>query len=184
MKLILPIIIIALCVGMYFLYISPTALEIKSLAVKKAEYDNVLEKAREIKAKRDAVLADYNSITEDEITRLNKIVPSNFDSVLFVNDLNAAAGKYGMVVQDYKTNEPEANNREGITEPTSEVYRTTTVTFKLVGPYSQFIKFLNDIESSLRLIDLTSLAVAPIKDKNPRVDSLEYVLEVKTYSLR
>src|SRR5258708_4312003 len=112
MKLTLPITLIVISLGMYFLYISPTVAEIKALNLKKAEYNTALVSASELKAKRDQVLIDYNNISSGDIDRLNKIIPEQFNSVLFANDLNTVASSYGLLVKDFKADEPKADVRD------------------------------------------------------------------------
>src|SRR3989344_160437 len=99
MKLVLPLITIAVCIGMYFIYINPTIAEVKALSLKKVEYNNALIGAGELKKKRDNVLIDYNNISADNIDRLNKIIPERFNSVSFINDMNSIASGYGLIIK-------------------------------------------------------------------------------------
>ncbi|KKR45028.1 MAG: hypothetical protein UT81_C0024G0004 [Parcubacteria group bacterium GW2011_GWA2_40_14] len=48
MKNLAPFIIIAISLGMYFLYVSPTMADIRLLSAKKSEYTNVLLKSKEL----------------------------------------------------------------------------------------------------------------------------------------
>jgi Tfp pilus assembly protein PilO len=185
MKSFMPFIIIAICVGMYFVYISPSGAEVKALSREKAGYDNILNKTKELKKQREDILTVYNGIAAGDIDRLNKIVPENFSAVLFLNDLTAQAGQYGMTIRDFKTSEPKSENGGVLVNPTSgEPYTTTVVHFNVIAPYSQFVKFLTDLESSLRLIDVVGLSVRASSVRIVGDSSLEYSLEVKTYSLR
>ena len=185
MKAITPFIIIAICVGAYFLYISPALGEVDILKAKRMEYTNILEKANELKEERDKALAAYNNISEDDLARLNKIIPHQFDPVLFANDLNALASRYGMTIKNLKADTLKPETSETTDAPVeSPLYRTTTVSFKLTGQYEQFIKFLQDIESSLQLIDVTSLSIKPIGGEKSTEDFLDYSLEVNTYALQ
>ena len=185
MKLTFPIIIVVVCLGVYFLYINPTAMEVKTLSAKRVEYLTALEKSKELKVKRDAVLVDYNNISSDNIDRLNKIIPDTFNPVLFVNDMNVLASKYGMTVKDFRVDNPETPTRDAIiTQPQGKTYKTTVITFRLDAPYSQFQGFLNDLESSLRLVDVTSLSVRSVGGQGGGGGVLDYLLEMNTYSLR
>lgn len=185
MKSALSLVVMGICVGVYFVYISPTVSEVKSLSLKKASYDNVLVQSKEVVAKRDSIFIDYNSIPKDDIDKLNKIVPETFNSVLFANDINALASSNSMAVKDFKVNPQKTDDREAMTnEQVAKPYMTTVVTFRLVGQYSQFIKFLTDLESSLRLLDVVNLSVKTLGGQMSTDNSLEYSLEINTYSLR
>jgi Tfp pilus assembly protein PilO len=185
MKLITPFIVIAICIGMYFFYISPTAMEVKALSLKKAEYNTVLEKSRELMIKRDEVLGNYNAISDTNIARLEKVIPETFDTVLFANDLNGMASQYGMTVKDLKVNEPKTEVRDTIINSSkNKTFKTTAVGFKVSGSYAQFTKFLESLESSLRIVDVVGLHIQSGANTKGSESPLDYTLEVNTYSLR
>mgnify|MGYP003393638102 CR=1 FL=1 len=192
MKSFTPLIIVALCIGMYFMYMAPAWDEIAVKREKKAEYQNVLDRVKELKDMRDAVSAQYNDIPAENLAMLSKIIPGKFDSVYFTNDINSMAAKYGMVVKEMRVNlhQVEARQAEEV-QIGSEIYKTVTATFKLSGQYDQFLGFLKDLESNLRLIDVISLSIKStgaqsqaVGSKAPRETNLDYSLEVQTYSLQ
>ncbi len=184
MKFATPFIIIAISIAVYFVYISPTIDSVKLFRLQKSEQSNVLLKTREVAAKRDAILVDYNNISASDIDKLNKIVPDTFNPVLFANDISGIASAYGLVMKDFKVNEPKTEIRDAIVNrPKGETYKTTVVTLRLQGQYSQFIKFLANLDLSLRLVDVASLSIKPIGLQNSSSSSLEYLLEMNTYSL-
>jgi len=157
--------------------------DIQTLSAKKAEYVNVLEKSKELKNKRDAVLTSYNSISEADVERLSKVIPYAFDPVLLANDINSIASRYGMDMKEFKVSESKAEIRgEVIIQEEEPLYKTTSVTVTISGGFDQFLKFLKDIESSLHLIDVRSLSIkAPLTAQS---GVLDYSLEMNTYSLR
>ena len=184
MKSIMPFIIIVVSLGAYFTYIKPTIGEVKSLSQDRTGYVNVLSKTRELKETREGVLTVYNSIADESIDRLNKIIPETFSPILFINDLTAQVASRGMTVKDFRTSELKAENRDAlISQSKKDPYKTTVVNFSVSGPYSEFLKLLNDLESSLRLMDVVGITVRS-NSRSTSDNSLDYVLEVKTYSLR
>ena len=184
MKIITPIIVIIISITVYFAYTSPIIQEVKNLVSKKSQQTDVLLKTRQLASRRDAVLIDYNNIVSTDIERLNKIVPNTFNFVLFANDVTAMASRYSLVTKDFKVNEPKTEIRDAIiNRPKEGVYKITVVTVRLQGSYLQFIKFLNDLEFSLRLVDIESLTIKPVGVQNSASGSLDYLLEMKTYSL-
>ena len=191
MKALTPFIVIAICIGMYFIYISPTIADIQSLSTEKASYDNVLQQSKDLTSERDSLLATYNNISQSDITRLDKVVPDTFDGVTFANDINTIASHYGITVKDMKFNEPNAADRTAVgADRTHQVYKTTTVTFALDGQYQAFESFLKDVETSLRLIDVTLLsarALGAANSPNQKIqpgNTIEYTVQVNTYSLK
>ena len=185
MKFSLPFIIIAISLGMYFFYINPTVAEIKTLSSKKVEYNNALVGAGELKAKRDDVLTQYNNISADNIDKLNKIIPATFNSVLFANDVNSIASGDGMSIKDFKVDEPTTDLRDTIlSQSQNNLYKTTVITFSVIGQYSQFLKFIGSLESSLRLVDIVGLSVKTLGGQKSGDSPLQFLLEMNTYSLR
>ena len=185
MKNLTPFIIIAISLGMYFLYVSPTMADIRLLSAKKSEYTNVLLKSKELAQKRDSMLSAYNSIREEDESRLSKVIPTTFDQVRLVNDINAMANRYGMKVLDFKVEESKAEIRSDIiSQSKEELYKTIAVTFTTNGQYIEFIRFLRDLESSLRLIDVGSLSIKTDGGKSSGAHSLDYSIQIYTYSLR
>lgn len=184
MKSLIPFIVIVICVGMYFVYIKPTGDKVKTLSREKNGYNNILSKTKELKQTREDILEVYNSISREDIDRLNKIVPETFSPVLFLNDLTGQISQYGMKVKNFRTSEPKPENRAAmLAQSKGDSYITTIVNFNVSGPYSEFLKLLNDLESSLRLIDVVGLTVTS-NYRSSSINSLDYSLELKTYSLR
>lgn len=180
---IIPLGVIAICILIYFYYISPTIGEVKALSMKNDEYNGILLKAQELAAKRDAILNEYNSIPQADLDKLSKIIPADFNSTLFVNDLNNLAVQNGLSVKNMKYTELGAGD-SGVIDGTLPPFKTYIVQLSVKGPFLQFIKFLNALETNIRLIDVNTLSIRYAKDEKATVDSSEYSLEVNVYALR
>ncbi len=181
MKFSTSLIVIAISLGLYFMYIGPSMADISALSAKKTEYDNVLQKSKELANKRDSVLAVYNGISADDLARLDKVIPETFDAVMFANDISGLTSKYGLSLKELKVNSPQAEVRsEIVTQSATQPYKVSSVNFSVTGSYTQFVSFLQDLESSLRLSDVANLSV---KTSQKSANTLEYSLDVLTYSL-
>ena len=181
MKSFVPFFILAICVGVYFMYESPSYSNIQTLTTEKNNYNQVLQEAKDVSAKRDQILASYNAISTDNLARLSKIVPANFNSVIFVNHLNTIASKYGLVLD--KMQIVEQNNTGGqVIAPDQNSYNTQNVSFSVKGQYTTFMNFLKDLESGLYLVDITGLSIKKgTLDKTGQ--SFEFDVSTNTYSL-
>ncbi len=164
------------------MYIVPTAGQVKVLVAEKSRYDEILTKTKELSTLRDSKLVDYNNIPAEELDRLNKVVPENFNSVLFINDLNSLAAKYKLAVVDFQTNSSNINTNDvTIHDPESNKYKINTLKLTLSGQYADFVKFLSNLETGLQLVDVSNLDVL----SGSKTDgSLDYSLEIRTYSLK
>ncbi len=182
MKAFTPIIIIALCAGAYYVYLSPAYTEIQALTAKRDQYTGVLEKAKEIGAKRDAILTSYNSIAPDDLDRLKKAIPEKFNPVVFAKYVSGSAAKYGMAVKDVKITYLDIDTGQEVATSAESSYKTMSVGFSVKGTYDQFTKMLKDLESGLYLVDVTSLTLSS-DAKTSGASTYNYTVEVHTYSL-
>ncbi len=183
MKSLLSILVIAVSVGVYFVYIKPLTVEVKVQMAKKAEIDKVLNRVKEIKDKRDSIFEDYNSISTEDIEKLNKIIPEKINSVVIFNDLSSVAAQYGLTVTDFKA-DSVSSEQSAVTDTTIiEPYKKTNLTFSLSGTYSQFIEFLETVESSLRLTDIIQLGIKG-GSSTGQDRLLEYTIHATVYSLK
>ena len=128
-------------------------------------------------------MIDYNSIPQTDIDRLSKVVPATFNTVLFINDLNALASRYSLVLSDFKT--ADQNNSDGVQNPTvgAIAYKSHLVSFRLKGEYSNFVDFLKNLESGLQLVDVMNLTLNSFISPGQDGD-MDYTLELNTYSLK
>jgi Tfp pilus assembly protein PilO len=183
MKSILSILVIAVSIGVYFVYIKPMTVEIKINLAKKAEIEKVLNRVDEIKDKRDEVFSDYNSISETDLEKLKKILPEKINSVEIFNDLSVVALEYGLLVTEFKADE-NVSDRNAVDETTTNApYKKTKITFKIKGTYTEFTSFLKKVESSLRLMDIIFLSIKPGSGESVNIP-LEYLIEANIYSLK
>lgn len=183
MKSLAPLFVIALCIGAYFVYIKPMAVEVKINTIKKSQYTDVLNRVKEIKQKREEVLAEYNSISEEDIARLKKIIPETLNPVILSNDLSRLASDNQVTLKEFKVSDTNADTG-AVAEVSESIYKKTTINMTFSGQYENFVRFLTDVESGLSLIDIVSLIIKSVDSSSGRQMPMDYVLEVNTYSLR
>ena len=184
MKTFLPILLIFLSIATYYIYVKPWSMELKALVQKKEELNDVLLKAKDLKVKREDLQGSYDSISQENIDKLNKIIPIKFDSVLFANEISDIATKNKLKFSDYKVDETGGEDKQlSVPNNLQTPYKTTLVNFKLDGQYQDFLAFLKTIESDLRLMDIVSLSTVQL-DKQEKSNSgmLQFTLLVNTYS--
>ncbi len=182
MKALISITVVAICIGMYFMYISPTYSDIQILRARKADYTSTLDKAKELAVRRDEVMATYSSISPIDLERLSKALPSTFDQVVFAKDLNALATAHGFTVKDLQVSiVPPAAVGEGVVlgMQIAPPYKTITVQYAVSGTYEQFVSYLKDVEKNLRLMDIHTVTI-----KTSDKGVYDYTIILTTYSLR
>ena len=187
-------ILIVLAAGIYFTFTKDKLAEIKAIRVVNEQYTSAISNADELIKVRDSVLKSYNDISTEDRERIDKIIPNTVDNIRLVIDMNSIGLKRGFSLKNIKavaasqsgsgTSAQSAQSRstpssvrEGsIPNPTLD---TVTVSFSVTAPYLQFIEFMRDLESSLRIMDLTRLTIATSANGN-----YDFGVELKTYWLR
>ncbi len=185
------LILIVLAIGMYVTFTQAKIAEVREIHAVNQEYDIAIKNADALRDTRDKILKKYNNIEQKDREALDKIIPNTVDNIRLIIDLKDIADGNNLALRNIKaTASPtaqksiapvappttKANAKNLLPTPTLD---TVSVSFNVTAPYQQFISFMRDLESSLRIMDLTHLTVS--------VNSsgvYEFGVELKTYWLR
>ena len=178
MKPFVPILLIVLSIGMFYLYINPHYLTVKSLLNQRAEYKTALANIEQVKQLRDTLETQYSELSQDDVSRLEKIIPQTLNTVKLTADMDALAGKRGMTLKNVRVSELNSDNAAGISQKSDKPYKTTTMTFSVNGSYPNFIGFLKDLEKSLQLIDVRTVNM---KVGNSQTNIMQFDVTIQTY---
>lgn len=185
------LILIALAVGIYFTYTKGVFTEAQAVKATNNQYVTAMNNAAKLIKTRDQVLDSFNKLSEDDRARLSKMVPSSVDNIRLIIDLNSVALRNGFSLKNIKAtasknSEGEASrSQSGVPNAStqSSVISTTldtvTVTFTTTAPYQRFVAFLQELEASLRILDVKNLKVT--SSDNGLYD---FDVELTTYWLR
>lgn len=174
------LILIVLAVGLFYTFSSPQYREVQGLQASAAEYRSVIENVSRIAEARDALLDNYEAIPARERDKLLKVLPNSVDAVRLALDLDTIAGRYGIAIRNVKVDSLADPNAALAVLPNNDVpYKKAVVTFNFVSNYENFIRFISDLEKSLRIMD--------VKSVNFRVSEngiYEHNVQVETYWLK
>lgn len=182
MKALLPVLFIVIAGGIFFGFINPTYTSLKALKAEEATYDGALSRSRELQSVRDKLLARYNTFSTNNLARLSKLIPDNIDNVRLILDLDGIAAGYGMHVRNVSldANASQASRTaQGQVGPGDARYDYVTLSFTVSGTYDTFRAFLADLESSLRLVDVSGISFS-----STPTGLYEYTVGIKTYWLK
>ena len=173
--------LLLLSVGLFYTFTNAEYKEVKELQALANEYEDVLDEAEDIMKLRDKLLDTYSTISKSEIDRLNKVLPDNIDTVQMALDLDGIASRYGISIKSIKT-----TTDASIIDPTLTVlpeyaapYDRANVSFSFVSDYDNFKLMLNDLEKSLRIMDLKAVSFRALESS-----LYEYSISVDTYWLK
>ncbi|MFH1402172.1 MAG: type 4a pilus biogenesis protein PilO [Patescibacteria group bacterium] len=177
-KIAIPLFLILLSGGLFFSYTDPTYQSMNKLKEENAQYDEALNKSKELRVVRDTLLSKYNTFAAEDIDRLNKLLPDNVDNVRLIMEIDSIALKYGAIIRKVDVGSQVFDDKSVLGPPTAG-YGTIDLNFVIEASYDDFIKFLSDLSNSLRIADVTNLSF-----QSSALGSYKYKLDIKTYWLK
>lgn len=175
MKFLFPTILIVLAILVFYTFTMPLLDNVNKLRAESATVNEALVKARELIAVREQKKKERNNFPEDTRKRLEKFLPDNVDNVRLIIDLIARARSHGL----------EIKNPQIVDSPKTSLgidtgeYGSVDLSFGVTGSYEVFQLFLEDLERSLRLLDVISLNFIS-GDR----EAYDFTLTVRTYWLK
>lgn len=194
-KLLTALIALVIAAAIFIVYTRPAYTTAKAIQAEVSQYDAALDKSRELQELKRSLLARYNTFGTDQLARLSKLLPDHIDNVRLTLDLDSMAARHGMAIQNVtlntpakKTDDKKAPTILGTLGTKQREYDSLTLQFVTAGTYSDFVSFMNDLESSLRIVDIVALTIEPSGTGNQSTVSEEpfyrYSVSIRTYWLK
>ncbi|MCW9054444.1 MAG: hypothetical protein OQJ98_00465 [Candidatus Pacebacteria bacterium] len=178
LRTITPIILVATALGLFFGYVRPSYEGIQKLRVEEAQYDEALTQSRELQDLRDSLLSRYNTFSQNDLNRLEKLLPDNVDNVRLILDIDSIASKYNMRTRNV-TVSGAGSEATNIIAAGAGATDSVVLSFSVAARYDDFIRFLKDLESSLRIVDVVGLSF-----KSDEGDAYTFGVSLRTYWLK
>jgi Tfp pilus assembly protein PilO len=204
-KNIIAIILIVLAIGLYATFTRGMIDEVKTIRGINDQYTQAIQNADNLIKVRDQVLKDYNSLSAEDKSRLDKMIPDTTDNIRLVIDLNNVARLRGVSLRGIKASAVSATKspaktgapvagfttKTDLSTPSSSnnitltgtiptpVLDVVSISFSVSAPYLQFIEFMRDLEGNLRIMDLNHLTMA-VNDTG----TYDFGVQLSTYWLR
>lgn len=196
----MPLILLAISVGLFFTYTQKTYGDIQALQVKESSYNDALTNANELETVRDQLLEKYNMFAPGTLDRLSKLLPDNVDNIKLILEINDVAVRYGMSLKNVKFDSAAASTSSAkqIEQSNSKIaeknkeYGIFDVEFSTEGTYPNFVAFIEDIEKSLRIVDVNSITFSSPENSgsfggatpSKPADLYKYDFKISTYWLK
>ena len=167
MKFLLPVVLVIISGGLFLLWIDPTYKDIQVVLNENQGYVDALEKVEEVRKKRAEIQEIRETISDDQIVRLKKILPERIKNIDLILDVNNIADINGMNISDIRINDETSESGERAEIETNDAgYETVSFSFSVVSTYDSFKDFLKDLSLSLRVVDVTTITITPINNTN------------------
>ncbi len=176
-KFVLPIFLILLSGGLALFFVDPNYKEIQELKEEQVQYDEALDKSKELRGVRDSLLSEYNTFNPEDIDKLEKIIPDNVDNVRLIMEIDSIASKYGTTIR--KVEVSSLVDESDTLGRNSKEYNAINLDLMVEASYEDFVKFLNDLSNSLRIMDINKLSFEP-----SFLSLYQFRLNFKTYWLK
>lgn len=165
MRSLFSVIALAIAIGLFVVFTQPTYDGVNAKQAKIAEYDAALAKSNALQAKKQQLDSQERALDQNDLDRLHKMLPDHVDNVRLVLDLDQLASHHGMAMQNVIVNAPTITDSSktaiGAIGSASQKYDSLTIKFSTDGTYGNFMSLLDDLESSLRIVDLVTLTMSP-----------------------
>ena len=179
MQLFAPIILIIISGALFVTWIDPQYQEIKDKQTEKARFDETLAKTVEIREFRKDIQSKYNTIETRDIERLQKMLPTHIDNIRLILDVNSVANARQMTISDIRIDLKDDSTGD-IAVSDMGTYGSVGFRFTVVTTYANFKQFLDDLATSLRVIDVTSVEIESIQGED---QFYRFNVGIKTYWL-
>mgnify|MGYP003433599530 CR=1 FL=1 len=212
MRWLLPIFLIGVGVGGFFLITQPIYGEIKLLQEEADAYGQALDNSASLQKERDRLTTKYNSFAAEDILKLEKMLPNTVDNIQLILEIQEEASKRGIIDKNVEF-EPEqfaeqtaedvvlpegdtagnstsrdraTTTRRSATLEDNKDYEAFELEFSVEGSYDDFVSFMKLMERSLRLVDINSISFTPGTSEKDKVytDDYKYLFRINTYRLR
>ncbi len=161
---------IGVSIFLMFGYVVPTFDTAESIKSNTTQYDKALNKAKEIQELKRSLLSRYNLFAGSNLGKLEKLLPDHVDNVRLVLDIDGMASARGIRISSVKVQKDadaetdvQIGSAVGFNSAVTaaQPYQTLVLEFVALATYEEFKFFLQDLEHSLRLVDLVNLDVSP-----------------------
>jgi len=199
----MPIILIGISGLLFFVFTNPIYNDISALNLEVASYNGALDNSKMFENERDKLTAKYNQIDPDNLIKIKKLLPDNVDNIRLILEIGQIALPYGMVLKDVKYNVTDtgSNATTATTDKRSVIkgksttkalkdYEVFDLEFSTSGTYDNFISFTKDLESNLRIVDISSITFSSSTEsansstKTSPSEIYKYDFKIKTYWLK
>ena len=165
-QFLIPIILLISAIALFAVYTNPTYQSAKSVQTEVSAYNDALDKSQELRKTRDEKIAAFNTFAPGDIERLNSILPDNVDNIhLIIVTLGSLS---------------DSTSRRGTLAVGSSGSAVGSVElgFSLSATYEDMLAFIQDLEHSLRVMDIESIAFTAGEG-----DQTVYDFKIRTYWL-
>lgn len=175
-QIVLAVIFILIAVGLFFGLTTGVLDKVNAARAERASLQDVRTRFNDIRKAKNELIDAYNSVSEDNIARINKVAPSSVNEGDLLVAFEKMSKSNGLLLKSIEI-KPAVKQDVGVLVVKEDPYDTVSIMATLDGSYESLKAFLGDLDKSLRIIDITSLSFH-VGDNS---STYEYLLEARAY---
>ena len=150
--------LILISLGLFFLVGKPAFSDISRFQAEKQEYTDAIEQINSFESKKDELLTKLNNISPEDRQKMETFLPTKEGIVRLIADIDGIAAKRGIGIESANIVESKTDISRSVSEaPQAEIFGSKTIDITFASNYDALINFLNDLEKSLRVIDVRAI---------------------------
>src|SRR3989338_1360148 len=162
MRIFIPVLLIATAIGLFVMYINPAYQSVQGLRARVAAFDDALTKTNALRKQRDDLLSKRRTFSTDDLQKLEHMRPDNVDNIRLVIDINSVATRHGLTLKVVSlgtiSDSKVARNSLSIGS-SGDAVGSVSLSFTISATYDDFLAFLQDLEHSLRVVDVEKIGL-------------------------
>jgi hypothetical protein len=189
-KIITPILLFIVSVGLFFSYIKPAYGTLNKLREQSIRLDKAIKESEVLLGRHADLMEKYNNISSVNKTRFKQFLPDALDSVGLIIEMDFLATKNNLDITTFEVpvigganlnKNRRTRQVKKDTEDNSPVH-TATFVVECDGDYFDFKNFLLDVEKSLLPLDVVELEVNVADITEPGTEmGISYKIKLQTY---
>lgn len=187
-KYIISVVLFVSAAAAFMMYTKPAYDDVQTKLADNAEYDAALNKAAQLQAVKQGLLDKYNKFNPTDLDRIQKLLPDHVDNVALILDLDNLAQRFGLGLENVDVSAPASaatsKTAVGTVGAAAQKYDSLTIKFATHATYQDFLRFLTDLEASLRVVDLMSLTIADGGETQAGEPVYNFAISLRTYWLK
>ncbi len=172
-KLIISILLIIVSVLSFVFYTKGAYADVRKKTALINKFDFALKNAKRVQQVRDELLNQRTTLmTQEQRDKLQKMLPvGTVDNIQLFLDIEGISKRYDMRLENINISSSNKNKKKkkgglsplNIGQDESNI-KNIEVSFNVISSYDDFIKFIQDLEHSLRIVDIVSIGVSAQKN--------------------
>jgi len=155
-RVITSLIFLTAAITVFFAWTKPDFAKVEHLKKRETAFNEILGNSKQLRIVRDKILSEYNSISQEDLDKLNKILPSKMEAVKLIIEIENIAKSHGLLLKNIDVKKSKETGKPSFGSKKDD-FGKVSMSMSVVGRYGSFVTFLEDLERNSSLIDIDNI---------------------------